>query len=244
MSPSASGDVTLQQAAYGNAVSVLTSTTRFNAAWPDRQSDQVTWDATTDATFVQAGNTKIQRLAATVAGSLREMNVDIRAEQQERSVGVEGRVTLLPDSRELLLRSLSLTTQNVAWSLPAGQSAVVRYGTDTIDVSDLTLVRGEQQIGVSGSFRIGASETAPAPGPATSLDVVIRGVELNDVNQALLGTRRLSGRLDGTIAISGTRQSPTVDAQIVARDGTVEGVPFASVTRAPVPDPDYVHVRS
>jgi translocation and assembly module TamB len=228
-SPVARGTLGLQQPAYGNAVRALTSNTTFDAEWPDRQPDRLAWQLTTDATFVQVGGTKIQQLAAAANGGLREMNVDIRADQESRSVGLEGRVTLLPDSRELLLRSLALTTQDVAWSLPAGRSAVIRYGTDRLDIADLTLVRGEQQIAVSGSFDLGTNGPAAASGAAASLDVAIRGVELGDVNQALLGTRQLSGRLDGVLTLTGTRRAPVVEGSIVARDGSVEGVPYASV---------------
>ncbi len=120
-SPSATGTMTLHQTAYRDVVTALTSTTKFTVEWPARDVERLSWKVENDATFVTLGTTEIQHLIGTAVGGPREMAVEITAEQKARSLGIEGRLTLLTDARELLLRRLALTTDNIEWSLPAGQ---------------------------------------------------------------------------------------------------------------------------
>jgi autotransporter translocation and assembly factor TamB len=224
-SPEAAGTVTLRQAAYGDVASALTSTSRFTAAWPERRTDQLTWQTRTEAAFVQLGDTEIQRLTATAGGGMRAITIDAIAEQAARSLGVNGHLTLHPEADELRLQTLALTTGDVAWGLPEGRDATIRYAGGQVAVQNLTLVRGAQHIGISGALQI--TDPPPGAGPLPTLDVVIREVELADANHALLGTRDLSGRIDGTVSITGTREHPIVNADLQVADGGVEGVPFS-----------------
>ena len=130
--PSASGTLTLHQTAYRDVITALTATTKFTVDWPERDVERLAWKIETDATFVTLGSTEIPHLVGTSVGGPREMAVEITAEQKARSLGIEGRLTLLPDARELLLRRLALTTQDIEWSLPAGQSAVVSTATTAL----------------------------------------------------------------------------------------------------------------
>jgi hypothetical protein len=187
-------------------VTALTTTATFFVDWPDRDVERLSWKIDGNAVFVTLGGTEIQQLVAKGAGGLRDMVVDVTAEQKDRSLGIEGRLTLATDKRELLLRRFALTTANIEWSLPQGQTAVIKYLGDRVDVGDLTLVRGAQQIAVAGGFDLGTD-----PSPATDgkpLELRLLEVELADVNHALLGTRQLTGRINGTVTITGNRAVP------------------------------------
>lgn len=228
-SPAATGELGLREVAYGDDVTALTTNVKFSTEWPDRDVERLSWKADMSSVFVTVGGTEIQKLTAAVVGGLREMAVDIHADQEQRSLGIEGRLTLRPDAQELLLRRLALTTQNIAWSLPANQTATVRYGGDRVSISDLTLIRDAQQIRIAGTFDLetpnGGASTGEEP-----LRVQLENVQLADVNQMLLGTRRLTGLINGTLLVEGTRHDPAVNGDIEIRDGSVEAVQFLSAT--------------
>jgi translocation and assembly module TamB len=225
--PSATGTATLHETAYGESVTALTTTAKFFVDWPDRDVERLSWKLDGNAVFVTLGGTEIQRLVATGAGGLRDMAIDVSAEQKDRSLGIEGRLTLATDARELLLRRFALTTADIEWTLPQGQTAVIKYVGDRVDVGDLTLVRGTQQIAVAGGFDLGTD-----PSPATNgkpLELRLLEVELADVNHALLGTRQLTGRINGTVTITGNRAVPAVAGDLTIANGMVQTVPFQSV---------------
>jgi len=225
--PSATGKVTLHETAYGESVTALTTTATFFADWPDRDVERLSWKLDGNSVFVTLGGTEIQQVIAKAAGGIRDMVIDVTAEQKNRSLGIEGRLTLATESRELLLRRFALTTADIEWSLPQGQTAVIKYIGDRVDVGDLTLVRGTQQIGVAGGFDLGAD-----PNPANGgkpLELKLLEVELADVNHALLGTRQLTGRINGTVTITGNRAAPAVAGDIIIANGMVQTVPFQLV---------------
>jgi autotransporter translocation and assembly factor TamB len=226
-SPSATGTVMLRETAYGESVSALTTTARFTADWPGRDLEKLSYKLDGDAVFATLGATEIQRLAVTAAGGLRDMAIDVTAEQKDRSLGIEGQLTLAADSRALLLRRLALTTANIEWSLPQGRTAVITYGRDRVDVDDLTLVRGTQQIAIAGGFDLSTEASPTASGKP--LELRLLEVELADVNRALLGTRQLTGRINGTVTITGNRAAPAVAGDLSIVNGMVQGVPYRSV---------------
>lgn len=221
-SPSADGTLTLYRVAYDDRATALTLTSRFDVEWPERDTARLTWKMNSAATFVTLGSTEIPQVTATADGNVRDMAITAQLVQRLRSVGVEGRLTLRPESQSLVLSRLGLETANVAWSLAEGQSATVSYAAGRIDVTDFTLVRDKQQIAVSGGFDIGE----PSSPARTGLTLEARDVELADVNQILLGTRQLAGRINGTATVTGSASAPVVDVNLSFRDGTVEGVAY------------------
>jgi autotransporter translocation and assembly factor TamB len=223
-SPSASGTLALHEAAYSEAFSALTFNGTFKADWPDRTIDRLQWDVRSRASFAQVGGVDVQQLTANAGGGTREMAVDLQFDQQARSLGIRGELTLEPESQQLLLQELAFTSGTIAWGLRAGQVARVTYGGDRIEVADLTLTRGAQSIGVSGGFDL---EAAAAGAPARpALELRFQNVEVADINQALLGTRQFAGQVNGIVSLAGSRETPRVDADVTISGGSVEGVAY------------------
>ena len=57
----------------------------------------------------------------------------------------------------------------------------------------------------------------------------LQNVELADVNHALLGTRQLTGRINGAVTVSGNRAALVVGGDVTVAGGMVQGVPYQSV---------------
>ena len=217
-SPAASGTLALQQPGYGDAASALTSTITFNGEWPDLATDRLTVQASASATFVEIRGTRIQQLTAKATGTLTDLKIELQAEERQRTLEFLGQVTVDKDARELRLQRLALSAQGVTWGLPENGSAVVRFRPELVELQGLTLVRGEQRIGVEGRFDSGID-----------LRVNVERVVVADLNRLLLGTRTLSGEINGTVTVKGDRRAPVVDADVAIRDGAVQNVTYESV---------------
>jgi autotransporter translocation and assembly factor TamB len=228
-SPSATGTATLHQFAYGDVASALVSTIKFSGDWPNRDNDRLHAKLDTESSFIEIKGHQLQQITATVDGNLTEMSVDLRASEAQREMNLRGQVLIDKDSQQLKLEQLMLATQGMSWGLADGRPASIRYGGGRIAISDLALVRNNQRIDIAGSFDADTPKT-PAATPAIGITVKAQQVELADINHILLGTREMTGRIDGTIVLQGARQNPLVDANVTVANGSVQGVAYDSVT--------------
>ncbi len=217
-SPAASGSIALQQPGYGDVGSALTSTITFTGEWPDRVVDRLALDANVSATFVEIKGTRIQQLSARATGSLSELKIEAKAEEQQRTLEFLGLMAVDKDAHELRLQRLALSTQGVTWGLAEGGPAVVRLRQGQVDLQGLTFVRGEQRISVEG--RVDS---------ALDLRMSVERVAVADFNTLLLGTRTLTGEINGTVTVTGDRNAPAVAADITVRNGSVQQVTYDSL---------------
>jgi autotransporter translocation and assembly factor TamB len=218
-SPAASGTVTLHQPAYADVASALTSSVTFTGEWPDRAPDRLALEIDASATFVEVKGTRIQQLTAKASGSLTDLTLELQAEEGKQTLEFRGQVTVNDDARELLLRRLALGADGMRWTLPENGSAVVRFRPGQVDWQGLTLVRGDQRIGVEGRIHT-----------ALDLRVSVERVAVADLNRLLLGTQTPTGELNGTVLVSGERQAPVIDAELTVRDGAVQEVKYESAS--------------
>lgn len=217
-SPAASGTLNLQQPAYGDVASALTSTITFTGEWPDLATDRLVVQAEASATFVDIKGTRLQQVKAKAAGTLTDLAIELQAEEQQRTLDFAGRVAVDKDARELRFRRLTLGTHGVDWTLPENGSALVRFTPGLVELQGLTLVRGDQRIGAEGRLDSGID-----------LRVSVERVAVADLNRLLLGTRTLSGEINGTVTVSGDRREPVIEADIAVRDGAVQSVTYQSL---------------
>jgi translocation and assembly module TamB len=202
------------------------TTVTFTGEWPDRAPDRLSAKAALQATFAEVKGVEIQQVTASVSGNLSKASMELQADQRQRSFGLQGTVVVDKDSHELQLQRLALTTQGISWTLPGEQPASIRYGQGRIDVKDLTLVRDAQRISVAGSLDTEPRATA-AETPSVGLAITVEAVEVADINHLLLGTRNLTGRVEGAITIQGATQAPAIEGDLKVVDGSVEGIKFA-----------------
>ena len=155
-----------------------------------------------------------------------QLQFDTMVEEERRSLGLGGNVVFHPDHDELHLRALNLTVGKTQWALPQGQEAVARYSKDAVTLENFVLQRGTQRVTAAGTVAIGASSA----NLANDLNLQLDNVEVQDINELLLGNRSLAGVLNASAEIQGTRNDPVVQSDFAVTAGTVEGVKFNALT--------------
>ena len=256
--PAVGGSAILTGAVTGNAASLVIAgtldgsnlsyeknnaldlNTGYTVTVPDMQFARARVEATTDATFVNAGGMQINSLRAetTYADSRVDFRTHIKEKTRELEAG--GQVILHPDHQELHLPNLAVRTQGVEWRTAPGSEATIQYGGGRIDIKSLNLVSGEQQLDVSGVVATGGEEGAAAGAPPSgTLKVQARNVNLQQLETLLLQNRGLTGTLSADATLTGTTANPAVDGHVEIRDGGFQTYKYQSL----VADVDYAGSR-
>jgi translocation and assembly module TamB len=219
----ASGTLAASELAYGESVSALTMNSTFTARVDERRFRDVDVDAETSATFVKLGDAEILRLAATTAYQSQLLDLTLQVEDQARTLTLQGDVAFQPDAREIQFRTLGVTAGTTTWQLAGTSPARVRYGTDIVTVEGLSLAGASGRVDIAGSLALDAdAENGP-------LTLTLTDVAVSDVNQLMLGTRRLGGLINGTVVVAGSTDDPNVRADLNVTQGSVEGVAYESL---------------
>jgi autotransporter translocation and assembly factor TamB len=207
---------------YGTNVEALTANSTYTVQLPDFDIEQARIQAETMATFVTVAGTNLPRVTAKTVYEKNELQFDATAEEDRRSLGLGGNVVFHPEHDELHLRALNLTVGKTQWALAPGQEATAKYSNDSVTLENFVLQRGTQRVTAAGTVAVGAA-SANAP---NSLNVRLENVQVQDINELLLGNRSLIGVLNASAEIRGTRNDPVVQSDFSVTAGTVEGVKF------------------
>jgi hypothetical protein len=207
---------------YSTNVDALTASSTYNVQLPNFDIAQARIQADTAATFVTVAGTNLPRVTAKTTYEKNELQFDVTAEEERRSLGLGGNVVFHPDHDELHLRALNLTVGKTQWALAPGQEATAKYSNDSVTLNNFVLERGPQRVTAAGTIAIGAA-SANAP---NNLNVRLENVQVQDINELLLGNRSLAGVLNASAEIGGTRNNPIVQSDFAVTGGTVEGVKF------------------
>jgi len=186
---------------------------------PDRDVARLTGRVNGAASLLEISGRTIDRVTTTARFDAGRIDADAVIEAQARKVEIGGSLVPHPDHREVHVRQLALTAGNGTWVLPAGHEAVVQYAADAVTVKDLELTRGDSRIRVDGAI-------APNTRESSSIDVTAERVQLADLNSVLLGTRKVTGQLDGSARIEGTMSNLRVNGTAAVTQGSVDGVAF------------------
>jgi hypothetical protein len=204
----AQGNFTGDGVKYGDN-GALTASSDFTATIPDLKPAEATVSANTHATFVTLGGQDINDLTAKTDYANQSVDFDVNARQPQRTLALGGSALLHPDHQEVHLKSLGLQSQGVAWQLAAGAQPTINYADNAVTVKDLRLANGNQAIDAAGAFGK----------PGDALKVELKNIDVANVDAILLRPPQLSGRLDATSTISGTKDAPTVDAEFAISQG-------------------------
>ena len=210
---------------YGTNVDALTANSTYTVRLPNFDIEQGRIQADTMATFVTLAGRNLPRVTAKTIYEKNQLQFEAMAEEEQRSLGLGGNVLFHPDHDELHLRALNLTMGQAQWALPQGHEATARYSKDFVTLEGLVLQRGVQRITAAGTVAIGAA-SANLP---NGLNVKLDNVQVQDINELLLGNRSLEGTLNATALIQGTRNNPIVQSEFAVTGGTAEGVKFNSL---------------
>ncbi len=211
---------------YGTNVDALTANSTYTAQLPNFDIEQGKVQAETTATFVTIADQRFPRLTAKTEYEKNELQFDITVEEQRRSAGLGGRVLFHPDHNELHLRALDLAVGQTQWTLPQGQEAIAKYSQDSVTLENFILQRGAQVVSAAGTVAIGGSSA----NLTNNLTLKLENVQVQDINELLLGNRSLAGVLNASAVIQGTRNEPVVESNFAVTQGTVEGVKFNGLT--------------
>jgi autotransporter translocation and assembly factor TamB len=207
---------------YGTNIDALAANSKYTVQVPHFDIEQARVQADTSANFVTIAGWNLPRVTAQATYEKNQLEFNAMLEEEARSLGFGGNVLLHPDHNELHLRALNLAVGQTQWTLPQGQEAVARYSPDSLTIDNFVLQRGDQQLTARGTVAIGAGSATHA----NDLNVRLDNVQVQDINELLLGNRALVGVLNGSADIRGTRSDPVVQSKFAITGGSVEGVKF------------------
>ena len=204
----ATGNLTGDGVKYGEN-GALTISSDFTATIPELTVADADVTANTHATFVTVSGQNINELDAKTTYHQKQVEFDATGKQPQRSLAAIGSLLLHPDHREIHLKSLGLTSQGVRWQMAPNSEAAVRYFPDAIEVKDLELVNGNQQIKAEGTFGR----------PGDAMQLTVKNVDVATIDALLLRPPQLSGRLSANGSLSGTKDAPRGKADFQVSQG-------------------------
>ena len=211
---------------YGTTADALTANGTYTLQLPHFDIQHGRIEADTLATFVTIAGRNLPRVTAKTVYENGQLQFDTMVEEERRSLGLAGNVIFHPDHDELHMRALNLTVGQTRWAFPQGQEAVARYSRDSITLDNFILERGAQRLTAGGTVAIGESSATLE----NNLNVRLDNVQVQDINELLLGNRSLAGVLDARAEIRGTRNDPVLQSDFAITSGTVEGVKFNALS--------------
>lgn len=211
---------------YGTNADALTANSKYTVQVPHFDFEQARIEADTLATFVTIAGRNLPRVTMQATYEKNELQFNAMFEEERRSLGFSGRAVFHPDHNELHLRALNLTVGQTQWSFPAGLEAIARYSDDSVTIENFVLQRGIQQLTASGTVAIGSGSA----NLGNNLHVRLDNVQVQDINELLLGNRAVAGVLNASAEIRGTRNDPVLESSFALTSGSVEGVKFNALT--------------
>lgn len=187
----------------------LTASSDFTAIVENLDAATARVSSTTKATFVTLGGQNINEVTAKVDYTKQAIGFDATAKQPQRSLAAAGSLVIHPDHQEVHLERLTVDSQGVRWQTPNGPAATVQYGGDVITIDGLRLANGDQQIAADGTF--GKAGEA--------LKVTLQNIDVATVDALMLRPPQLSGRLNASATVSGSKSDPAVDATFDVTQG-------------------------
>jgi autotransporter translocation and assembly factor TamB len=100
-----------------------------------------------------------------------------------------------------------------------GSSATINYANEAVSVTGLRLVNGDQEITADGQFGR----------PGDSLNVTLNNIDVATVDALLLREPQLTGRLNASAKVAGTKEAPSVDAKFTIDHGAFRQFKYDSL---------------
>lgn len=212
----AAGNLTADGAKYGGN-GALAASSDFTVRIANLDAASLSATATTHATFVTLGGQNINELTAKTGydgekvetTAEKTVDFDVTAKQPQRSLAAVGSLVLHPDHQEVRLRSLQLASQGVEWQTPRDLEATVTYADSAVTVENFRLVSGAQEITAEGAFGK----------PGNALKIGLHDIDASTIDALLLRPPQLSGRLEATTTIRGSKDDPRIEGELAIRQG-------------------------
>ena len=192
----------------------------FTAAIPDLQPEKARVQANSTATFLEISGQKINEVTADTTYSQSRLEFKGVAKEGARELTAGGSLLLHPDHQEIHVDTLALRSEQIEWRTPEGASAVVRYGSNRVEVKNLQLVNADQRIAADGVIA----------GVDSTLQVHAENVDVAQLDTLLLGDNRVAGRFTGDAEISGSTAAPIVTSKFTLSQGAFRNFKFEALT--------------
>ncbi len=210
---------------YGTNLDALTLNSKYTVQLPNFDIEQARIQSDTGATFMTIAGHNLPRVTAKAVYEKHQLDFEAMLEEERRSLGLGGNVIFHPEHDEMHMRALNFTVGQTQWSMPQGQEVTARYADNSVTLDNFVLQRGDQRLTAAGTVAVGAGSA----NLANDLNVRVDNVQVQDINELLLGNRSLAGVLNATAEIRGTRNDPIVQSDFAITGGTVENVNFNSI---------------
>ena len=179
---------------YGTNLEALTVNSKYTIQLPGFDIEQARLQADSGATFMSIAGTNLPRVTAKAVYEKKQLDFDAMVEEERRSLALGGNVVFHPDHDELHLRALDFKVGQTQWAMPTGQEATARYSDNSVTLDNFILQRGEQRLTAAGTVAVGAGSA----NLTNDFNVRLDNVQVQDVNELLLGNRSLAGVLNAT----------------------------------------------
>jgi hypothetical protein len=213
----ATGNLTASAVKYGDS-GALSLSTDYTAKVPELNVADASVTATSHATFITVAGQNINEMDATTTYNQKQVDFEATVRQPARSATAAGSVALHPDHQEIHLRALAMTSQGVQWQTAPDSEAAIRYATDGIEVNNLKLVSGDQAVAADGAFGR----------PGDALQVTLNNIDVATIDALMLRAPQLSGRLNASGTIDGTKDAPRLKAGFKVEQGGFRQVMYDS----------------
>jgi autotransporter translocation and assembly factor TamB len=220
--PETAGTLSASHLTVGPAEALSLKAT-FDLTIPDNDVKKTAGKIGLSAAYLQVEGTRIDELTSTLDYDGSRLEVEAALAERERTLRFAGSMTPHPEHHEIHVRSMAVLAGDVEWQMPPGEEALVQYGHDRLLIKNFQLTRAEARLRIDG--------VAAADADAESALVArVERLRIEDVNRLLLGTRKISGIVDGTARISGALSNPRIAAEMRLTSGQVEGVAVDSLS--------------
>ena len=211
---------------YDTTFDALTASGTYTVQLPNFDISQARVQADTSATFVTVAGRTLPRMTTKTVYENNQLQFETMIDDERRSLGLGGNVVFHPDHDELHLRALNLTVGKTQWAMQPGQEALAKYSSRFVTLENFVLQRGTQRLTAAGTIAIGAASADAA----NNLNLRLDNVQVQDINELLLGNRSLAGILNASADVRGTRNDPILQSEFAVTGGTVEGVKFNALS--------------
>ncbi|HEY7476575.1 MAG TPA: translocation/assembly module TamB domain-containing protein, partial [Vicinamibacterales bacterium] len=220
--PETAGTLAASNLAVGPAEALSLKAT-FDLTIPDNDVKKTAGKLGLNATYVQVEGTRIDDLTSTLDYDGSRLEVEATLAERERTLRFAASLIPHPEHHEIHVRSMSLLAGDVEWQMPPGEEALAQYGQDRLLIKNFQLARADSRLRIDG---VAAADA----GAESALVARVERLRIEDVNRLLLGTRKISGIVDGTARLSGALSNPQIAAEMNVTSGQVDGVPFDSLS--------------
>lgn len=221
-----SGRVTVDDVVYGDTASVEHAEGGYAVAVPELDAQRASAELDAKATRLDASGTLLDAVAIDARYGWQQVDFDADVERDTLRLGAGGQVRLEENRQVVSLRRLDASGDGLSWTLAADAAPSITHEAGTVVIDDLRLVDGGQRLAVAGQVRL-PSEDAPLS--FDGLEVDAAAVDIAPLGEHLVPARQLAGRLDASLALTGTLHDGRGQATVRLRDAVAQGFAFESL---------------